>query len=164
MKFFTNAELSYQVNGPGTLILNVHALRNSHQAIISETLSIVAHPISAEDLKSIYAIRDLLTADLTAPLNLTSLATRANMSVSKLNRLLKQVFGTTVGNFHQKLRIHQAADLIRNKQYSVTAAGYEVGFSNLSHFARIFEKHTGLKPKKFSSALLQQENGPCPLK
>jgi len=29
---------------------------------------------------------------------------------------------------------------------------YEAGFSNLSHFASIFEKHTGLKPKKFSSA------------
>jgi len=91
-------------------------------------------------------------ADLTAQLNLTSLATRANMSVSKLNMLFKQLFGTTVGNFHQKLRIHQTADLIRNKQYSVTAAGYQLGFSNLGHFASIFEKHTGLKPKKFSSA------------
>ncbi|TSJ36469.1 transglutaminase family protein [Mucilaginibacter corticis] len=40
MKFFTTAELNYQVNGPGTLILNVHALRTSQQAVSSETLII----------------------------------------------------------------------------------------------------------------------------
>jgi AraC-like DNA-binding protein len=29
--------------------------------------------------------------------------------------------------------------------------GYELGFSNLSHFSRLFEKHYGLTPKRFSA-------------
>lgn len=28
---------------------------------------------------------------------------------------------------------------------------YQLGFSNLSHFSRLFEKHIGMKPKKYSA-------------
>jgi AraC-like DNA-binding protein len=34
----------------------------------------------------------------------------------------------------------------------VAQAGYELGFSNLSHFSRLFEKHYGQNPKKFSAS------------
>jgi len=30
--------------------------------------------------------------------------------------------------------------------------GYEPGFSNLSHFSRLFEKHYGLHPKRYSQS------------
>lgn len=111
----------------------------------------VDYPINVADLKTIYEIRDGLITDLSVSPNLTQLAATANMSISKINRLFKQIFGTTICNYHQKLRINKAADLIKNKQYSVTEAGYELGFSNLSHFTRIFVKHIGMRPKKFSS-------------
>jgi len=29
--------------------------------------------------------------------------------------------------------------------------GYQLGFTNLSHFSRVFEQHTGKKPKKYSA-------------
>jgi AraC-like DNA-binding protein len=109
-----------------------------------------AYPVNLADLKIIYELRDRLIRDLTVQPNLTRLAASANMSVSKVNRLFKQVFGTTVCNYHQKLRIKTAAGLIRERRYSVAEAGYELGFSNLSHFTRIFSKHMGMNPKKYS--------------
>jgi AraC-like DNA-binding protein len=109
------------------------------------------YPVNIADLKIICELRNRLITDLTAFPNLSRLAASANMSVSKVNRLFKQVFGTTICNYHQKLRIKKAAGLIKNQNYSVSKAGYELGFSNLSHFTRIFSKHIGMKPKKFSS-------------
>ncbi|MBE9463725.1 helix-turn-helix transcriptional regulator [Dyadobacter subterraneus] len=112
------------------------------------------YQVNLTDLKMIYEIRDKLIANLSVTPNLTQMAALAHMSVSKINRLFKQVFGTTICNYHQKLRINKAAELIKNQQYSVTQAGYELGFSNLSHFTRVFVKHIGIKPKKFSSGWL----------
>jgi AraC-like DNA-binding protein len=28
--------------------------------------------------------------------------------------------------------------------------GYQLGFTNLSHFSRVFTEHTGIKPKQYS--------------
>jgi AraC-like DNA-binding protein len=38
------------------------------------------------------------------------------------------------------------------EKLSVSEVGYQMGFSNISHFSRVFEKHIGLKPKKYSAA------------
>ena len=47
--------------------------------------------------------------------------------------------------------MNEAAYLIREEKLSVSETGYRLGFSNLSHFSRIFEKHIGMKPKKYSA-------------
>ncbi|WP_394350737.1 AraC family transcriptional regulator [Chitinophaga tropicalis] len=35
--------------------------------------------------------------------------------------------------------------------------GYQPGFTNLSHFSRVFEQHIGMKPKKYSGRSLTGE-------
>jgi len=32
----------------------------------------------------------------------------------------------------------------------VSDVGYQMGFTNLSHFSRVFEEHIGMKPKQYS--------------
>lgn len=72
------------------------------------------------------------------------------MSESKLNRLFRQIFGNSIYNYYQTLRMNEAAYLIKEEKLSVSEAGYRLGFTNLSHFTRIFERHLGLKPKKYA--------------
>ena len=33
---------------------------------------------------------------------------------------------------------------------SVSDVGYKLGFTNLSHFSRVFKEHIGMKPKQYS--------------
>ncbi|RYY20905.1 MAG: helix-turn-helix domain-containing protein [Cytophagaceae bacterium] len=47
--------------------------------------------------------------------------------------------------------MQKAAQLLREKQLTVSEVGYQLGLTNLSHFARVFEQHLGLKPKKYSA-------------
>ena len=107
-------------------------------------------PININDVKIIYLVRDKILADLSINPNLTELARFSGMSESKIKRLFKQIFGNSIYNYYQSIRIDQAAYLIKDRKLSVSEAGYQIGFSNLSHFGRIFEKFKGVKPKKYA--------------
>jgi len=72
------------------------------------------------------------------------------MSPSKLKRLFKQIFGNSIFSYYQEFRIQEAARLLKEEKLSVSDAGYRLGFTNLSHFSRVFEEHIGIKPKQYS--------------
>ena len=118
---------------------------------LSKRETITNYLLNVADVKAMYAIKETLCSDLSNPPDLTHLAFISNMSESKMNKLFKQIFGNSIYNYYQALRMNEAAYLIREEKLSVSETGYRLGFSNLSHFSRIFEKHIGLKPKKYSA-------------
>ncbi len=46
--------------------------------------------------------------------------------------------------------MQEGARLLKEEGHSVSEVGYKLGFSNLSHFTRVFNKHIGMKPKQYS--------------
>ncbi|SEW53317.1 AraC-type DNA-binding protein [Chitinophaga arvensicola] len=107
--------------------------------------------LNAADVKTVYEIKDKVLSDMSTPPVLTELVKMSGMSESKLKRIFKQVFGNSIYNYYQIFRMKEAAYLIREMKLSVSEAGYRLGFSNLSHFTRLFEAHIGVKPKKYAT-------------
>lgn len=121
--------------------------------IFAELLKRENTPVQAlneTDAQSIYIIRDKILADLSVPPVLEDLAKEAGMSKSKLKRLFKQIFGESIFNYYQGFRMREAARLLKEHKGTVSEIGYQMGFSNLGHFTRVFESYNGMKPKKFS--------------
>lgn len=110
----------------------------------------VSYPVNLADVKKIYAVRDKILSDLSIPPNLPALALFSGMSESKMKRLFKQIFGNSIYSYYQAFRMDEAVYLIKEQKLSVSETGYKLGFSNLSHFTRIFEAHTGIKPKRYA--------------
>lgn len=106
--------------------------------------------INSSDAERLMVIRNKMLSDLSTPPVIAELATIASMSETKLKQLFKQTFGETIYNYYQKARMEEAAFLLKQARHSVSQVGYELGFSNLSHFSRLFEKQYGITPKKFS--------------
>jgi len=106
--------------------------------------------INSNDAEKLLIIRNEIISDLSTPPVIAELATIASMSETKLKLLFKQTFGDTIYNYYQKARMEEAAFLLKQAKHSVSQVGYELGFSNLSHFSRLFEKQYGITPKKFS--------------
>lgn len=109
------------------------------------------HNINSADAARLLHIRNEIISDLSEPPVLPELAQIAAMSETKLKQLFKQAFGDTVYNYFQRARMEEAAFLLTQGKRSVAEVGYELGFTNLSHFSRLFEKHYGSTPKRFSS-------------
>jgi|GEM_PF-110030 len=110
----------------------------------------VIKALNIADAKMIYQVRDkILDCSSSAP-PIKELASFAGMSEAKLQRLFKQVFGSTIYAYYQSARMREAARLIREQRLTVSEVGYRLGYSNMSHFTRFFETHIGIKPKKFA--------------
>jgi AraC-like DNA-binding protein len=105
--------------------------------------------VNKMDIDKLYAIRTSILADLALPPRLNSLAKMANMSETKMKQLFKQIFGDSIYNYFQKARMEEAAFLLKQAAYSVSEVGYQLGFSNLSHFSRLFQRHYGVNPKQY---------------
>lgn len=111
------------------------------------------YALNSGDVNTVYTVRDHIINDLVNPPNLPDLAKFSGMSESKLNRLFKQIFGSPIYNYHQKFRIYRAAELLRTSRISVSEAGYNLGFTNLGHFSKLFQRYMGEKPKKYSASV-----------
>jgi len=111
----------------------------------------VALSIDQEDVNKIYQVRASILADLSSPPKLSDLARHIGMSSTKMKQLFRQIFGDSIYNYFQVERMNEAAQLLRD--FSVSQVGYRIGFSNLSHFTRLFEKHHQMKPKRYKDAL-----------
>lgn len=116
------------------------------------------YDLHAHDIQAIYKIKEKILDDLAVPPVINKLAAFANMSPSKLKRLFKQVFGKSIFHYYQQHRMKEAALLLRDRKLSVSEAGYQLGFTNMSHFSRVFTEHIGMKPKQYSRASLSSLN------
>lgn len=109
--------------------------------------------LSEAEIKSIYQVRDSIISSLHRSSPIAELTQLAGMNELKLRKIFTQVFGMGIYDYYQHFRIKEAARLLREEKLSVSEAGYRLGFENLSHFSRVFEKLIGKKPKKYSCEL-----------
>jgi len=109
--------------------------------------------LSEKDIKALYNVRDKIISSLNKPSTIDELKQIAGMNELKMRKLFTQVFGMGIYEYYQHLRMKEAARLLRDEKLSVSEVGYQMGFENLSHFSRVFEKHIGKKPKKYSREL-----------
>ncbi|WP_295715513.1 AraC family transcriptional regulator [Mucilaginibacter sp.] len=107
--------------------------------------------VDQADAEKIYKLRAAILTDLSLTPQLPELSGRIGISLTKMKQLFRQIFGDSIYNYYQSARMNEAARLLGN--LSVSETGYQLGFSNLSHFGRLFEKHFKIKPKKYKDGL-----------
>jgi AraC-like DNA-binding protein len=101
-------------------------------------------PAWAQELKEI--IQDHVDTNL----SLKEISKGLEINPSYLSREFSKYFGDlSFGEYIRKQRIEKAVALIRSSAYSLTEIAYLTGFSDQSHFTRIFKKHTGQNPSVF---------------
>ena len=108
-------------------------------------------PAWVKDLKEI--IQDQIDTQFT--FDLKKISTDLELNPSYLSREFSKYFeDLNFGDYVRKLRIEKAITLIQNSTYTLTEIAYMTGFSDQSHFTRIFKQSRGKNPssyrKKFS--------------
>jgi AraC-like DNA-binding protein len=84
-------------------------------------------------------------------LNLQELADAAGCSPSYLSRTFSAATGLTLSQYHRKLRIERAAELLAAGRCNVSEAAVEVGYQSLSHFSKAFREVMGCAPSAYAA-------------
>jgi AraC-like DNA-binding protein len=83
-------------------------------------------------------------------LNLQNMAKQLNMSVSTLQRRLKEL-NTTYQHIKSQVRIKQAKALLRHSKQSLESIADAMGYSDASNFSKSFKSQTGCTPNVYRS-------------
>lgn len=71
------------------------------------------------------------------------------VSHTQLYRKLVALTGLNPNEFIRHMRLERAAELFRLKVGNVSEVAYQLGFNNLSYFAKIFKEKHGITPTEF---------------
>ena len=103
-------------------------------------------PTWVKDLKAI--IQDQIDTQFT--FDLKKISNDLELNSSYLSREFSKYFeDLNFGDYVRKLRVEKAISLIQNSTYTLTEIAYMTGFSDQSHFTRIFKQSTGKNPSSY---------------
>ncbi|WP_413614499.1 helix-turn-helix domain-containing protein [Flavobacterium sp. N502540] len=103
-------------------------------------------PSWVKDLKNL--IQDQIDAQFT--FDLKKISGELDLNPSYLSREFSKYFeDLNFGDYVRKQRIEKAVNLIENTTYTLTEIAYRTGFSDQSHFTRIFKLQTGKNPSAY---------------
>jgi YesN/AraC family two-component response regulator len=105
-------------------------------------------PSWAKELKEM--IQDQIDTNIT----LKQLSRDLEINPAYLSREFSKYFeDLSFGEYIRKLRIENAIQYLDTTNYPLTKIAYLTGFSDQSHFTRIFKKHTGQNPSVYRKKL-----------
>ena len=95
-------------------------------------------------------LKEIIQDQIDTNLSLTDISKSLDIHPSYLSREFSKHFDNlSFGEYIRKLRIEKAIELMKTSPYSLTEIAYLTGFSDQSHFTRIFKKHTGQNPSAY---------------
>lgn len=92
---------------------------------------------------------DYIEANLSAELRLDEMAENVQMSPYTFGRLFTQTTGLSPHQYVLRARIKEAKRLLREGKSTIAEISLQLGFSDQSHFTRVFHKITGSTPRQF---------------
>jgi AraC-like DNA-binding protein len=75
------------------------------------------------------------------------------LSRMQLYRKFKAITGLSANSFIRKVRLHKAAELLREGELTVKEVTYDVGFIDLKYFRKCFFDEFGVNPSEYSQSL-----------
>ena len=101
-----------------------------------------------------YELKEIIQDQIDTNITLKQLSKDLDVNPAYLSREFSKYFNDlSFGEYIRKLRIERAIEYLNSSSYSLTKIAYLTGFSDQSHFTRIFRKHTGQNPSIYRKKL-----------
>ncbi len=94
-------------------------------------------------------IVEILRDNYSENFSLAKLSSSAGVHPVYLSYAFQKHFKMTIGQYARLAKVEAAKKLLDNPRFTLTEISYMCGFSDQSHFIRIFKSITGLTPGKF---------------
>jgi len=123
------------------LVLSLHSLaeqaRNSADPFFG---------FSDRELERIQKARQSLEEHYACPPTITTLAREIGLNEAKLMHDFKRLYGQTIFDFTQNLRMDEAKRLLETTNKRITEIAFDVGYEYSSNFTTAFKRRFGIPP------------------
>jgi len=102
------------------------------------------HSITSLDRNIIYILNHIFLNFKN--ITLKDLSLKYNYSERQMARILKEYTGKTFINIIQDIKMQKACELLENPNISINKIIEHIGYSNTTHFYKIFKKHYNMTP------------------
>ncbi len=137
-------------NTIGNIIRNRELLRNSYEGNQLQEDKVIKIQIKSADEKLMERIMKVINNNLSNPeLSVEAIADQVGISRVHLHRKLKELTNQTTRDFIRNIRLKQAADLLADKNLSISEVADATGFTNLGHFSNAFKELYGIPPSAY---------------
>jgi AraC-like DNA-binding protein len=117
-------------------------------------LSSRKHGTKDSVIQSIEYMRENISSVVT----LEDLAEVAGLSVSHYCAMFKQKTMQTPMQLYTSMKIQRACQLLQNRNQTIKAISYSLGFFDQYHFSKVFKQIMGISPKNFRNHGREVEN------
>ena len=105
--------------------------------------------VKPKNLSTLDTLVEYINQNIQAPLSVEEIAQENFVSVSLIYKLFYKNFNTSVKDYINKRRCELALSLLMFSDKSLNDVAFEVGFSSLSYFSKVFKKLYGVSPLKY---------------
>ncbi|TMV44478.1 helix-turn-helix domain-containing protein [Paenibacillus mesophilus] len=100
-------------------------------------------------------IMNYISAHLKDDLSREELAEKVYLNPSYLSRLFKKETGQSLSDYIGQVRMEEARRLLSQTNMKIVQVAEESGYRNVSHFAKMFKRTTGVTPQEYRSKFLE---------
>jgi AraC family transcriptional regulator len=94
-------------------------------------------------------VRDILESSLPGELTLQMIAGEAGVHPVHMSRVFRRYWGCSIGEFLRNRQVESAAKRLAESDDALALIAHSLGFSDQSHFTRVFKEFTGATPKQY---------------
>lgn len=117
--------------------------------IVAEAARRHEHAVDCKPPRWLEHAREFLDAHFTTHVTLEAVAEVAGVHPVHLARVFRNCYRCTMGDYLRRLRVEFASRTIANSELSLSQVALAAGFSDQSHFTRLFRQHTGMTPAQY---------------
>ncbi|MGC4066452.1 MAG: AraC family transcriptional regulator [Polyangiaceae bacterium] len=94
-------------------------------------------------------VESYVSSHLSESLSTSSIAKALGANPDYLNRVFRREQRMTLTEYIHRRRLRDAKQLLRERTDTIADVAATCGFADLSHFRRLFQRHTGMIPSRF---------------
>jgi AraC family transcriptional regulator len=141
----TLVETLWAVSPDGDRLLADH-LRMAVLARLASVAGPPRHAVPALSRRIVERIVELLSADLSAEIDLTTMAATAALSPFHFSRAFQAATGVPPYRYLVQLRVERARALLEATDLPISEIAAQVGYDDPSYLARLFRREVGAAP------------------
>ena len=140
------------LQGLGQLLAHersVHAIHAATRAYLERLCSIVGERLSRGISRRINEAINLVRDDPASDVSLAGVARRLLVSPGYLSRAFSREMSESFSHFRSRMRVERAKQFLLDHRHKVYEVAALVGFSDVTHFTKVFTKLTGVPPGEY---------------